>query len=172
MNVLRKTTALVLVSSMLTGLLSSCGGARSQPDDPASHGKQERVESSFPVIAVPVVRKTISEHIVADATLEAEKLIEVPAKSSGQVTGVFAEVGQRVAAGELLRRLDQREVLLEVKEAELNVENYANTFERTSELMKTTLVSKEEYDRQKYQLEVAGVKLQQARIKLENTEIR
>ena len=172
MNVLRKTTALVLVSSMLTGLLSSCGGARAQPDDPAFHGKQERVESSFPVIAVPVVRKTISEHIVADATLEAEKLIEVPAKSSGQVTGVFAEVGQRVAVGELLGRLGQREVLLEVKEAELNAENYANTFERTSELMKTTLVSKEEYDRQKYQLEVAGVKLQQARIKLENTEIR
>ncbi len=171
MKVLPKIITLFPVSLILAGLLSSCGGGPPQ-DNPAFPTSRGSGESSFPVIAVPVVRKTISEYLEATTTLEAERQIDVPAASPGQVTGVFTEVGQRVTSGEVLASLDRREILLEVKEAELNAENYASIFARTVELMKTTPVSKEEYERQKYQLEASKIQLQRARIKLENTEIR
>ncbi len=171
MKVLLKIITLFPVSLILAVLLSSCGGGPPQ-DNPAFPTSRGEGESSFPVIAVPVVRKTISEYLEATTTLEAERQIDVLAATPGQVTGVFTEVGQRVTSGEVLASLDRREILLEVKEAELNAENYAGTFKRTVELMKTTPVSKEEYERQKYQLEASKIQLQRARIKLGNTEIR
>jgi len=109
--------------------------------------------------------RDLSEYIVTTATLEAERLIEVLAKASGEVVEVLTEEGDTVVQGEVLARLDKQEIQLEVREAEAHVENYGGIFERTRELMNSDLITKEEYERQRYQLELN-------RIKLKNTELR
>ncbi|MBA7564610.1 Multidrug resistance protein MdtA [subsurface metagenome] len=142
---------------------SFSGGAASKPAGKAP---------AFPVIAEPASLRDLSEHIVTTATLEADRLIDVLAKTAGEVVEVLVEEGVTVAQGAVLARLDQQEILLEVREAEAHVENYSAIFERTRELMNSDLVTKEEYERQRYQLELNRIKLEQARVKLQNTELR
>jgi membrane fusion protein (multidrug efflux system) len=93
-------------------------------------------------------------------------------KTAGEVVEVMVEEGDTVAKGAVLARLDQQEILLEVREAEAHVENYRAIFERTRELMNSDLVTKEEYERQRYQLELNRIKLEQALVKLQNTKLR
>ncbi|MGQ9632270.1 MAG: efflux RND transporter periplasmic adaptor subunit [bacterium] len=177
---------------LLVGFLSSCsggsnpainffnkivgrnsqGGGTPQPGSGFVSGFGGASETSLPVRVEPAVRKTISEYIMTNATLEAERQIDVLAKVSGLISQILVEEGDKVSAGDILARLDQRDVQLEVKQAEARFENDRRIFEQTSELMKRNAVSKEEYERQKYQLEVSRVQLEAAKIKLEHTEIR
>ena len=119
----------------------------------------------------PVERRTISEYITADTTVEAERLIDVLADASGEILEVFVEEGDRVAAGAVLARLDQRELKLELREAEIDLESSERSFHQTEELRNTNIVSEEEYEQQKYRLQMSEIMVEKARLRLANTEI-
>ncbi len=129
-------------------------------------------QAAFPVRAEVVVRMSISEYITTNSTLEAKRLIDVLAKSSGRVIGLSVEEGQRVKAGQVLARLDREEIELEAAEARINVASATTSFERASELRKTNIVSEDEYEKQKSSLELSKIKLQKVQLQLANTDIR
>jgi len=171
----RKRKNILLVPAVVAGvlMLSFCSRNNSAASFPAGAAAKTAGEApAFPVIAEPASLRDLSEYIVTAATLEAERLIEVLAKTAGEVVEVLVEEGDTVAQGAVLARLDRQEILLEVREAEAHVENYSAIFERTRELMNSDLVTKEEYERQRYQLELNRIKLEQARVKLQNSELR
>lgn len=171
----RKLKNILLVTAVAAGvlMLSFCSRDNSATSFPGGAASKTAGQvPAFPVIAEPASLRDLSEYIVTTATLEAERLIEVLAKTAGEVVEVLAEEGDTVAQGAVLARLDQQEILLELREAEAHVENYSAIFERTRELMNSGLVTKEEYERQRYQLELNRIKLEQARVKLQNTVLR
>ena len=171
----RKRKNILLVPAVAAGvfMLSFCSRNNSAAYIPGGAASKTAGEApAFPVIAEPASMRDLSEYIVTTATLEAERLIEALAKTAGEVVEVLVEEGDTVAQGAVLARLDQQEILLEVREAQAHVENYNAIFERTRDLMNSDLVTKEEYERQRYQLELNRIKLEQARVKLQNTELR
>jgi len=170
-----KRINILIVTGVAAGvlMLSFCSRNNSAASFAAGAASRTAGEApAFPVIAEPASLRDLSEYIVTTATLEAERLIEVLAKTAGEVVEVLVEEGDTVAQGAVLARLDRQEILLEVREAQAHVENYSGIFERTRELMNSDLVTKEEYERQRYQLELNRIKLEQARVKLQNSELR
>jgi HlyD family secretion protein len=68
--------------------------------------------------AVRVERRDLSLRREATGYLEPSRRVEVSAEAAGRVVERRVEEGERVAAGQVLVRLDSRERLLEVQEAE------------------------------------------------------
>lgn len=175
MGKMTKVLLILLLLAALFGVAISCeskGG-----DNPSKSGNTEkrqqrgRSETAFPVKGSAVVKRAISEYLITNTTVEAERIIDVVAKASGTLIQVFVEEGQWVTTGAALARLDQKEIKLELKEAILELEEKQRSFERTTELRKNNIVSEEDYQAQKYQLDLSKIRLEQAELKLDNTEI-
>ena len=179
-----KVLFILLLLAALFGFTISCeskGGENPSEKNPAAGDsrsgntgeRQQRGQSNtaFPVKGSPVMIRAISEYIIAHTTVEAERIIDVVAKASGTLVQVYVEEGDWISAGAVLARLDQKEIKLELREATLELEEKQRSYERTTELRKNNIVSEEDYQAQKYQLELSKIRLEQAELKLENTNI-
>jgi membrane fusion protein (multidrug efflux system) len=177
-----KQVATLICLIALLVLIPSCEnrGGDSQGKNPGTAsgmkgeaGRQlaDRGTTALPVKAGAVVKRAISEFLITNTTVEAERIIDVLAKASGPVVQVSVEEGDWVSAGAVLARLDQKEIKLELREVTLEWEERNRDFERIAELRKSNIVSEEEFNTQKYQLEVSKIRLEQIQLKLENTEI-
>ena len=173
---MKKTIAWkITITSVLLAILLIAGcGSGSESADPSGRtpaGFAAGAGAVFPVKAELVVRKSISQYIVTNTTLEAERWIDVLAKSSGLVTGVLVEEGALVTTGNVLARLERKEIEIELQEAKLDLGNAAKSFERTSNLRQQKMIGDEEYEKAQYQLEASRLRLQKAELSLANTEI-
>lgn len=128
--------------------------------------------AALPVRVEAVRRESISQFILSNTTIDPEKQVDVLAQATGLAQEVLVEEGDRVSAGDVLVRLDRREVTLEVESARLRVENAQKASNLSEQMLKNSIVSQEDFDAKKYQLDTARVGLEVARIKLENTEIK
>jgi RND family efflux transporter MFP subunit len=90
--------------------------AQVQPETaPSTSG---RFESVARVKAIPVRREDLSLRKEATGYLEPWRSVEVSTEATGRVVRRLVEEGQWVGAGQLLVGLDDRERLLEIREAE------------------------------------------------------
>lgn len=71
---------------------------------------------------VVVVRKgTIVQSVLATGKIKAVDSVDLGFESSGKVSEVYVNVGDRVEAGQLLAKLDSSELLADLKKAQANV---------------------------------------------------
>ena len=159
--------SLVLVAA----LLASCGG-----NDVAA----PRFESAA------VTRGDLKVTVEASGTIEPVSTVEVKSKASGEILEMGAEIGDSVEAGRLLVRIDPRTAKNRVDQAQAEVnaaaqrEATAKTqLERGEKLRANAWINQSELEA--LELEVANthaqsvaarVELENARIALEDTEVR
>ncbi len=159
--------SLVLVAA----LLASCGG-----NDVAA----PRFESAA------VTRGDLKVTVEASGTIEPVSTVEVKSKASGEILEMGAEIGDSVEAGRLLVRVDPRTAKNRVDQAQAEVnaaaqrEATAKTqLERGEKLRANAWINQSELEA--LELEVANthaesvaarVELENARIALEDTEVR
>jgi len=107
-----KINTLFIISSIL--YLNGCGG------DEQSQGQFNRSRGSFagsqtgslPVKVDTVKSETISTFILTNTTLEAQRTVNVITRVSGIVKNYYFEEGSVVKKGDLLIKLDDRELKL------------------------------------------------------------
>lgn len=114
----------------------------------------------------------ISSYYVTTATLEPEKKVDILAKIVGEVSEVRVEEGDRVARGDLLCRLDDKEQKVALEEARINRDQKKRELERFDSMYEQKLISDKEYDDMKYQFELAQNKFESAELKYRYTQIR
>jgi HlyD family secretion protein len=158
-------------ASAALALLAGCGGG--EPETP-------RFDTAT------VERRDLSVSVEAAGTIEPVADVEVKSKASGEILEVAAEIGDTVEAGQLLVRIDPRTPRNLVAQAEAEV-NAAAARQKTAEtalargdkLKAERWINDTEYDA--LALEVANtraeavaarVALENARIALEDTEVR
>ncbi len=105
--------------------------------------------------------------------------IEIKSKASGLIEELQAEVGDHVKAGDLIARLDQRDELAAVGQAQADYDiaqaelaNAKRAYERKEQLFTENLVSEEERDQIELNLAVAKGKLIQSKTILERAQER
>jgi membrane fusion protein (multidrug efflux system) len=128
-----------------------------------------------PPVPVEVARagiRGISSYYLTTATLEPEKKVDILAKIVGEVSEVSVEEGDRVARGDLLCRLDDKEQKVALEEARINRDQKKRELERFDSMYEQKLISDKEYDDIKYQFELAQNKLDSAELKYRYTQIR
>ena len=98
--------------------------------------------------------------------------VPVVPEVSGQVVEVNAESNQVIEAGTVLLRLDATPFEADVSSLEARLEAATTDFERAQDLIKTSSISKRDFDQAQALVDELTPKLADARWKLENTVVR
>ncbi len=128
--------------------------------------------ATVPVEVVRVERRSISSYLETNGTLEAENEVNIVARAAGPIVELLAEEGQRVASGEVVARLDDREIRAQLEIAKVNLAEAELAFDRAQQSIDLKLISREEFDRARSALESARAQAESTRIQLDYTVIR
>ena len=146
----RPLLAIAVLSASL--LLSACG--KGGPDAQAESGEDEGPEA-IPVEVEPVARRPIAASYGNTATLEPRAESQVVAKTSGVALEVLVEEGQAVRAGQVLVRLDPDRARLQAAQSAAQVRKLEANFQRARQLESQQMVSANDLDQLRYDLENA-----------------
>jgi membrane fusion protein (multidrug efflux system) len=157
---------------LLVLTLSAC--AREGVAGDASTGKkpEDKAEAAIPVEVAKPTRGEMLAMYSGTATLEAEADAEVLAKVGGEVRRIYVEEGDRVAAGQILAQLDDRQLKLQAAQTRAALAKTERDFNRQIELNKKGLVSAGAFESLKYDLDNARAADDIARLSLSYSAIR
>jgi HlyD family secretion protein len=128
---------------------------------------------------IPVKRGTFISTVTANGVVVPIDRIELKSKASGLIEELHAEVGDHVKKGDLICRLDQKDELAAVGQAQADYDiaqaelaNAKQAYERNEQLYAEHLVSDEERDQVDLNLAVAKGKLFQTKTILDRAQER
>ncbi len=161
--------------------LAGCGGG-DKPEGEGAEGAEtaevdaegnpvEKKEEAVPVEVASVAKRPISASYTGTANLEAPTEAQVVAKTSGVMLQLLAEEGDKVTAGQVLARIDPDRPRLEMERARAQVRKLENNYRRARELAESRLVSAEQADQIRYDLEAARAQYEMAQLELSYTNI-
>lgn len=134
--------------------------------------KKKKVDEGVPVKVSEVAVGPISDYVQHTSTIEAEEAIDVYAQATGLVSEVLVEEGDRVVSGQVLVRLVDDELRLGADEARVNYEKLTNSFKRSQGLFDRNLLSREDYEQQKFTVEEARIRWERAKLSLDHASVR
>ena len=146
-------------------------GKKAENKDKAYPGSDRKDYEAVPVEAIRAKRSNIEIFLVNNCTLEPERQVDVVAKTSGIVLNILVEEGDYVESGTPLAKLDDEEALLALREAKLKRENAERVYKSSLGNFKENIISKEEFEDKRFQLEIATVELERKQLEYEYTTI-
>jgi membrane fusion protein (multidrug efflux system) len=181
---LLRLPALVLLPLLLT---VSCGGDESGANGGGNSGRGGPPAGTMgggppggggaeqgpavPVEAAPVERRAISSYIETNGVLEAENEVDIVARVSGPIVLLQAEEGDTVRRGQLLARIDDKDIRSDVEIARVALEEARLAYERSEKLHQSRLISPEAFEQASTRFETAKAQYENNRILLGYTEI-
>lgn len=182
----------VLLAAVLAcGALTGCGGEKAEGENKtdaaadstktdttatdttkAAEEKAKKTPEGVPVKVHHVQQGAISSYMVYNAKVEAEETVDVYAHGTGLVKRVLAEEGDRVQVDQVLVHLVDDELKLAEAEAKVAYLKLENDFNRQKKIFDKNLLSKEEYERNEFDLEQAKIRWQRAQLDLDHTLVR
>jgi len=104
-------------------------------------------------------------------TFEANKQNMVGSETTGKIIAVLVNEGDQVSQGQVIARVDNEQIQLQLQALELNIANLKNDNERYASLKKEQAVSHVEVEKMELALKTAEVQLKQLQKQLRNTAI-
>ena len=135
--------------------LTSCKSGADGDADKAKSEEEAKANAAVPVEVARVSRRTIAASYTGTAPLEARGESQVVAKTSGVALQVLVEVGQQVRAGQVLIRLDSDRAALQAAQSAAQMRKLEANYNRSLQLSKQQLVSANDLDQLKFDLENA-----------------
>jgi membrane fusion protein (multidrug efflux system) len=166
---MRNSVCTVLLASLvtLTGLLlGGCGQKNGE-----QLGRGSGSGSNLAVEAQVVTPQLLRNRISTTGTLMANEEVELRSEVSGRVTGVFFDEGKRVKRGELLLKINDRELRAQLKGKEAEEKQAADQERRQRRLLEANVISQEDYDNDLNALHVAQAGKEAVESQLAKTEI-
>ena len=157
-NRARLLRATLLSCLMLPGVLALGACGKQGGGDAAAKDTAEGAEKAAEAVPVEVAkagRRAIAASYGGTAALEARADSQVVAKTSGVALQVMVEEGQRVRAGQVLVRLDSARAQLQAAQSGAQVRKLQANYERSLKLAEQKLISANDIDQIKYDLENA-----------------
>lgn len=156
---------LPLLLFLLAGALAGCHRSPSAAPE---------ASASLPTVAVRVQtverqRRWATEEVLGTVRPRLRAVLE--ARVSGRIEEMRVVPGQAVKAGDLLVRLDDREIRARYEQARALYEQAERDFRRRETLWREQTISRAEYDAAESQLRVAAGALQEAETQLAHTRI-
>jgi len=125
-----------------TALLSGCGVGEASVND----ADVLAAATPVPVETATPFRSDIYATYAASASIASDADAPVTARVAGEVVELLVEEGDRVAAGQVLARLDGERLRLEVLAAKANLERARKEYKRNTDLHERGLVSSSMYE--------------------------
>jgi len=157
---------------LATMLLAGCSGGRSDTraagDRPPGPGGPPPAK----VVTDSVERRNFGPVIEAVGTALARESVEITSKSANTITAIRFVEGQNIAAGAVLVELDRAQTAAALAEAEANLFEARNQFNRGRDLSVTQALSKAQLDQLETAVKTGESRVTAARARLEDTVIR
>ena len=154
---------LVVLSLVL--LLAACKGGPGKDKDEGADADKKGPEA-IPVEVARAGRRAIAASYNGTAPLEARAEAQVVAKTSGIAMRVFVDVGQQVRAGQPLVQIDRDRAALQVAQTDAQVRKLEANYRRASQLAQQQMVSANDVDQLRFDLENARAQHRLARLEL------
>lgn len=116
----------------------SAGG----PGGPGGSGGMPAMQ----VVAVEAKAQPVTESLSLVGSIAANEMVEIKSETDGIVQEILFEEGKKVEKGQLLIRLDETKLGAALAEAESSFKLSQANFERARQLLKDSLISKQEFD--------------------------
>ncbi|MDH7452652.1 efflux RND transporter periplasmic adaptor subunit [Luteimonas composti] len=162
---LRPLLATAALSACL--ILAGCKGGGDAQAKPA----EDKGPEAIPVEVEKVARRAIAASYGNTATLEPRAESQVVAKTSGVALQVLAEEGQVVRAGQVLVRLDPDRARLQAAQSAAQLRKLEANFKRAQQLEAQQMVSANDLDQLRYDLENARAVNRLANLELSYTDV-
>jgi len=164
----------ILLVLIVAAGISGCGPKKSQ-----TKGNMKKVVT---VTTQAVVKTTMKNVISLNGEVRPAREAEVSPKVSGKVSQIYFELGKRVIKGEILFKLDDRDLQLELREAEANLKvtrtslnsslvtaetnfnDAERNYQRTKRLYENQIASKQELEEAESQYKLAEDTYQAAKL--------
>ena len=128
-------------------------------------------DRGVPVQVTTVARRPISSFLETHGTLEAENEVDLVARVTGPIVELAAEEGMAVRKGQILARIDDREIRAQLEVSKVRLEETRLAYERAKELHTGQLVSQEALDQALANYQSAQGDFERFRVQLLYTEI-
>ncbi|NIM02291.1 MAG: efflux RND transporter periplasmic adaptor subunit [Acidobacteria bacterium] len=149
---------------------SNCSGSGAAPA--VTEAATEKEEDAIAVRTGPLKRETLSELYATTATLRADKLATVTARTEGVVQRLLVEEGDSVKAGQPLAELENEEQKIALERERTAAETLKREFERAGKLHQQGLMSDEEFETARRSAKESEHSADLAELQLERTTIR
>lgn len=146
--------------------LAACKGGGDGGKGPDGKDEASKGPEATPVEVIKATTRSISASYAGTAPLEARAEAQVVAKTSGIALQVYADIGQQVRAGQPLVRIDRDRASLQVAQADAEVRKLEANYRRSSQLLEQKMVSVNDVDQLRYNLENARAQLRMAKLEL------
>ncbi|MDH4043694.1 MAG: efflux RND transporter periplasmic adaptor subunit [Gemmatimonadota bacterium] len=133
----------LLILVALPGCSSSDAGTTNGSPGGRGSGATGRTVA---VAVAPVERRTLARSVVLSAPVEPLRRIGVNSQSTGTVLEVAVQEGDRVRTGDLMARLDTREVEAQLERARATLANAETAFRRASEMRSSQIITEAEFE--------------------------
>jgi len=160
----------VMFAIVAAGLLALAGCKDGGGDAQAAEGEKQEV-NAVPVEVAQASRRSVAASYSGTAPLEARAESMVVAKTSGIALSVAGEVGDTVREGQVLLRLDSARAALEAAKANAQMRKLESNFARSSQLAKQQLVSANDNEQLRFDLENARAAHRLANLELSWTTV-
>ncbi|MES2859639.1 MAG: efflux RND transporter periplasmic adaptor subunit [Pseudomonadota bacterium] len=144
--------------------LAGCKAGKGDADGKDAKDAANKGPESVPVEVAKATRRSIAASYTGTAPLEARGESQVVAKTSGIALRVFVDVGQQVRAGQPLVQMDRDRAILQVAQADAQVRKLEANYRRASQLVEQKMVSVNDVEQLRYDLENARANLRLARL--------
>lgn len=178
-HVRRRFLMPLILCVVATGVLSlgACkierkGAGADGADKAATADDAQKGPEAVPVEVATIGRRSIAASYAGTAPLDARADAQVVAKTSGVALQVMVEEGQRVRAGQALVRLDADRPRLQEAQSAAQVRKLEANYARSLKLAEQHLISANDLDQLKYDLQNARAVNHLAQLELSYTEVR
>ncbi|MEK9502661.1 efflux RND transporter periplasmic adaptor subunit [Gaopeijia maritima] len=166
-----------LAALTTVAVLSACGGsdesaAAGGPGGRGGPGGFGGGGQASPVETAVVVEGDISRVVVLPGTVEPIRTVGVNAQVAGALLELSVEEGDRVEEGQVVARLDDRELQAQLRSAEASFEVAEASFDRARQLLERQVITQPEYEAERTGFEAARAQLEQLRTRVGFTEVR
>jgi membrane fusion protein (multidrug efflux system) len=127
--------------------------------------------AKIPVNAIVIQPQLLNNRIFTTGTLLANEEVELRVETPGRVTGIFFAEGSRVEKGDLLLKIDDRELKARLKGKEIEEKEASDLEARKRQLFEIKGISQEEYDKAVNDLGMVKAEKEIIEAQLAKTEI-
>jgi RND family efflux transporter MFP subunit len=159
--------ALAAAGALAAGTLAFAANAFAADGQPAARATGAPVTAPTTAVAQ---RRVVPTYYVADAAIEAVRQATVSAQIAGQVTHFFVDAGDRVKRGQVLARIDSRDVdaqaaagSAQVAQAQANLAAAQLSYDRSANLVQQNFLSQAALDKADAELKTARAGVEVAR---------
>lgn len=150
--------------------LSACKGGAGAAEAQAKEAK-DKASEAVPVEVAQASRRAIAASYTGTAPLEARAESQVVAKTSGVALAVMVEEGQHVQAGQVLVRLDSARAELQAAQTNATMRKLEANYARSKQLAEQRLLSANDNDQLRYDLENARAANRMANLELSYAKV-